>query len=98
MSELTIKTDYKWKNFLCGYELTEKEKKEFDWMNAEEIDTGSFLRYKKSVYGLNEFMVIPQDNPFKGKWSGYISNSYFSGILIEISKDAEQYRIGRFYN
>lgn len=27
MSELTITTDHKWKNFLYGYELTAKEKK-----------------------------------------------------------------------
>lgn len=43
MSEkLTIKTDNKWKNFLYGYELTAKEKKEFDYMSEEEIDCGNF--------------------------------------------------------
>ncbi len=98
MSELTIKTDYKWKNFLYGYELTEKEKTEFDWMNAEELDTGNFFRYHKRVYSVNEFMNLGKESPFPKPWHGYHGEGFFCGVLLEISEDGEQYRVGNYYS
>ena len=44
MSELTIKTNNQYRELLSWYDLTEKEKFEFDYDNAEE---SSFFRYKK---------------------------------------------------
>lgn len=87
---MKITTDHKWKQFIYGYELTPKERKEFDYMSDEEIDSPKFLRYKGWVYSINDF--ISTEN-FPG-WHGYKSDSYFSGVLIELSKDGESYRIG----
>lgn len=97
MSELKIITDHKWKNLLYGYELTDKEKKEFDWIDADEIDSHSFFRYRKNVYSITEFMSIHATRlTFDKPWNGYYSDSYFSGILIELSDDGEMYRVGLY--
>jgi hypothetical protein len=40
-------------------------------------------------------MNVPDTETFKG-WDGYSSDSAFSGVLIKISKDGEEYKIGTF--
>ena len=89
---MNITTDNKWKQFIYGYELTPKERKEFDYMTDEEIDSTNFLRYRKWVYSINDFM---RSEHFDG-WHGYYSGSFFSGVLIELSNDGESYKIGRY--
>jgi hypothetical protein len=96
MSDLKIITDHKWKNFLYGYELTKWEQKDFDHLSQEEIDSGAFFRYRKQVYSLEGFMVIMgPENPLKS-WDGYQSDSYFSGVVLRVSKDGEQYQVGLY--
>ena len=34
---------------------------------------------------------------FMKGWDGYISDSFFSGVLIKISDDNEEYQIGTYY-
>lgn len=93
MNKLEIKTDRKWKNLLYFYELTEKEKKELDWI---EDDTASVFRYRGNVYALDEFMRIPDGAEDLKGWDGYRSDSYFSGIVVKISDDGEQYMAGTY--
>ena len=95
---IRIVSNNHWHNFLSGYELSETEKQEFDYV--EDIDSASFLRYRGNVYYLGEFMAnsnVPEFHPFL-KWHGHISDSYFSGVLIRCSSDCEQYQIARFYS
>ena len=94
---MNIKTDHKWKNFLYGYELTEKEKSEFDYLTTEQIDFGSFIRYKGRVYDTGEFMRVSDQMGGLLGWHGYSSDSFFSGVVIKVSDDGEQYMIGAYY-
>lgn len=64
---------------LYGYELTDKERQDFDYL--EDIDSHSFLKYKGAIYDVSEFMIV--DNDYLKGWDGYSSDSYFSGILIK---------------
>lgn len=41
-------------------------------------------------------MRIPHGSDFKG-WDGYASDSYFSGVLIKLSRDGEEYMVGTYY-
>lgn len=67
-----------------GYELSDKEKKEFDYIdNIDEKFTG--FRYKNNVYDLNEFERIEKNHPFFNVFDGYISDSFFSGIGIKLN-------------
>lgn len=65
-----------------GYELTSKEREEFDYLKEEELDDNTFFRYRGNTYGLNEFMRINNMPDFKD-WDGYSSDSFFSGIVVK---------------
>jgi hypothetical protein len=95
---MNIITDHKWKNFLYGYELTKKERKDFDYMTDDEIDCQSFVRYKKTVYSLNDFMRSDSEHPILSQWNGSCAHDSFSGVLIKVSNDCEQYMIATYLN
>jgi hypothetical protein len=99
---VTIKTDGKWKKLLYGYELPKKQRKEFDYLTDEEFDVQNFARYRGNYYDVSEFQIVPriesEDGPKFAKWDGYSQETYFSGVLIKLSSDGEQYKIGRFYS
>lgn len=99
MSEIRIITDNKWRTFLYGHELTEKERKEFDYIPADEIDEHTFFRYLGWCYDLAEFVRVgnmPNDNPLS-KWHGCIADTFFSGVVIRVSANCDQYQVGRYY-
>lgn len=94
----TIKTNNVPRNIIYGYELPAKYRKEFDYLKDEDYDSHCFFRYRDHVYDLDEFSrVIPQgstrwhpmecDDPDFTGWDGYLSDSFFSGILIRWAKD-----------
>lgn len=108
---VTIKSNNRWRNLLYGYELPAQWRKEFDWMEDEEYENALFVkvgvgegRKKNNVwyYALNEFMRVPkihsEDGPAFAKWDGYMNDTYFSGVLVKVSSDGEQYKIGTFYS
>jgi len=97
--DLTIRTDHKWKEFDYGIaeRMTEKQRKEFDYMKEEDFHSATFIRYKDWIYELGDFERIP-NGMFPRPWNGYLSETFFSGILIEISDDRERYRIGMYFS
>jgi hypothetical protein len=70
------------------WELTEKEKKEFDYINNPDDNFLGF-RYKENVYDLGDCMRIDDNSPFKGLADGYYSDSFFSGILVKLTEDSD---------
>lgn len=95
--ELTIVTNRQWRTFMYGYELPAKWRKEYDYLSDEEYDTMSFCSYRGWLYSVDSFMRIPS-GMFPKPWNGYLSDTFFSGVVIEISDDGEMYRIGRYYS
>jgi hypothetical protein len=103
MSDITIKTNSIPRHILDGHEMTDKERKEFDYVDWDTIDTGhdsaSFFRYKGHTYDLGEFMTtdpLPEFSPLR-KWDGYLNDSFFSGIVIRWCEDHESVIVGTFY-
>ena len=88
---MKIITNNHWRTFLYGYELTDKERAEFDWIDPEEFDCHSFFRYRGWVYSLSEFM--PAGFLQDATWDGYKGDSFFSGVAIKLSDDGEQYKV-----
>jgi len=88
---MKIYTNHHWRKLLYFYELTDKEKRELDWI---EDDTASVFRYRGNVYALDEFMRIDKtaSKEFQD-WHGYSSDSYFSGVLVKLSEDGEEYQV-----
>lgn len=102
MSSFTIRTNNVPRDVINDYELPEKEQKEFDYLDWDKIKEGSesatFFRFRGQLYDLSQFCrVIPSgaksshpcdcDNPAFAGWDGYLSDSFFSGMLIRWAKD-----------
>ena len=88
------------RNLKYGYEMPENLRADFDYIEADEFDGHDFVEYKGNWYDCSEFMRIENNEEIAG-WDGYVSDSYFSGILIRYSGkpyDYDQVIMGRFYS
>jgi len=92
---MRIITNHHYRDIEYGFELTEKEKKEFDYYNEEELTSASFFRYRGEVYDMGEFMIVPNTEEFKG-WDGYRGDSFFSGIVVKYSECNEGVKVGLY--
>lgn len=90
-SAVHVRTDKKWKPFVYGQDVPKKVLKDFDHLDDESSHDG-FFRYLGRWYHTSDFMVAPSDLP----WDGYHSDSFFSGVVMKISKDGESYQVGTF--
>lgn len=103
---LTIKTNNVPRPILNAWDLTEKEKAEFDYIEFGEDCFNQFFRYKGEVYDLGEFVRIEEyakrSNPWTHttddkdllKWQGIQTDTYFSGIVIKYTDDYESVIVG----
>ena len=85
---MKIACNNKPRRFIYGYELSEKERADFDYLNPEELDMRDFVRYKGHLYDTGEFMRVTAGvaNCQREGWEkfdGYFSDSFFSGVLIK---------------
>ena len=88
---MKIRTDGKWHNFKYRYEVPARVlKSEFDWLDEEDGSDG-FIYYKGSWYHLSMF-----ERGGPAGWDGHHGDSYFSGVLIKVSRDGEQYKIATY--
>lgn len=98
----TIKTNNVPRYTIDAYQLTEKERQEFDYIDWQAIDEGSnsatFFRYKGMLYDLGEFMRVENNESLKG-WDGYSSDSAFSGVMIKwADSDCESVIVATYYS
>src|SRR5690554_4297524 len=89
------------RHVIYGYELSEKERIEFDYLTDEELCTREFFKYKDEIYDLNEFMRITDtmmlhDNKLK-EWHAYMAYSYFSGVVVKYIVQDESVIVGSFF-
>lgn len=99
---MKIITNNKPRHIIYGFELSDKEKEQFDYL--DNIDECSFFRYKGEIYGLGEFMRIDKviaphpQRPGWENWQGYSSDSYFSGVLVRYTSDNESVIVGCYFS
>lgn len=95
-----IITNNKPRHIIYGYELTDKQAAEFDYLDADELQQHSFFIYKGDVYDLGEFMRVTDTmancHGF-GDWDGFYSDSFFSGVLIKYAEGMESIIVARYY-
>lgn len=87
------------RNVIYGFDLTEKQREEFDYL--DDVESGQFFAYKGQIYDLGEFMHVdanrePCLSPLSG-WSGYASESFFSGMVVKYVDDFERVIVGTYY-
>ena len=82
---LEIVTNNVPREVITGFELTDEERSEFDYISQDDLPGREFVRYKGQVYDLDEFTRCTLngfDQDAWNKWDGYFSDSAFSGILV----------------
>jgi len=78
------------RDVLYGFELTARERAEFDYYSTEEeFNSAEFFRYKGEVYDLGEFEVATIPG-----WDGQQVDSFFSAIVIRYTDDYERVVVG----
>lgn len=109
---MKITTNHHPRPIIEAHELSSEERAEFDYLDWAAIESGSgsasFIRYQGTLYDLGEFCRIirpdaPRRHPmecsesaFQG-WDGYVSESYFSGLLIRWEdRHFERVIVGRY--
>jgi hypothetical protein len=80
--KITVKTNYVPRDVLYGWDLTEAERAQFDFVDWDRVEAGSdsaeFFRFKGDLYYLES-----EGTPaFAPGWDAYLSDSFFSGILF----------------
>jgi hypothetical protein len=105
---MTIRTNNVPRHIVESWELTEKEKSEFDYIEFNEDCCSQFFRYKGQVYDINEFVRIEEyakrSNPWTYttddrellKWQGIQTASYFSAVVIRYTSDNESVIVGTY--
>lgn len=111
MDEVKIITNNVPRDIVNAWELTESERTEFDFIDWSEVESGNaspeFFRYKGELYYLES-----EGRPaFAPGWHGYLSESFFSGIVYrfpldecnpadrygDANYDYERIVVGRYY-
>ena len=101
---LTIRTNNVPRDLVYSFELSEEEKKDFNYYNAEELDNATFFRYRGQVYDLANFICIDDMRGIReivsgfSKWDGAAGDSYFSGTLVRLVEDEERIVVGSYYS
>ena len=96
---MKIISNHNWRYFIYRYEIPETIiNNEFDYLDNDEMD--GFIYYKGRYYHLSEFEIIHNDSLLNIQmgWNGFKPDSFFSGIVIGLSNDCEQYKIGTLIN
>lgn len=99
---IKVKTNNVPRPIIWGFELTEKEAAEFDYLEGDRLNEAQFIRYQGRLYDLGEFMYIDtrrESLPAEFKdWHGYQSDSFFSGVLVRYSQDYEAAVVATYYS
>jgi hypothetical protein len=90
---LTIKTNNVPRDVLYWFDLSDKERKDFDYIKDDESPT--FFRYRGNVYDLGEFMR--HAFPDLSGWDGYSPDSYFSGVVVRFVDDYDRVVCGTYF-
>lgn len=99
-----VSSDNRWKDFVYGVDVPKRVlQSEFDYLDDAENETG-FFKYKNTWYHTSQFIRTAGGGAAGGGapelqaagWDGIASDSYSTGVVIKLSDDGEQYKVG-FY-
>lgn len=84
-----IKTNHQFRELVLGWDVifTPEENEQFDYLTCPERDASYFFRYKGFLYCTDQFMR-------GGPWDAFLSESANTAILIQLSEDGEQVKVG----
>lgn len=97
--DLKIITNNVPRDLIEYHELTPEEQTQFDYIDPTTEYYYFFFRYKGELYDVGDCEVADfayANHPFKD-WSGYFSETFFSGVLFRFERHMESVVVGRYY-
>jgi len=83
---IKIITNNRQRPLVYGYELTENEKSDFDYM--EDLEHEVFVRYQGMTFAISEFMQLSDGSEeAKQGWHGVYGMNAFCGVLVKLVDD-----------
>ena len=82
---MKIITNNHYRPVLSWRDLTTKEQNELK-DSYDTVQESSFVRYRKRIYDLNEFMRVQLGTAFNSvveEWDGYHSDTFFSAVVVK---------------
>jgi hypothetical protein len=108
MTGLQVVTNHVPRDVIDAYQLTPKEREEFDYLDWSAIEEGSesasFFRYRGQLYDLGEFSSdygITRGSGLPAalsKWDGYQSESFFHAIVVRYVDNCERVIVGMVFS
>jgi hypothetical protein len=95
---MRVKTNYTPRHVIYGFELSDKERAEFDYLTEDEIVDRQFVRYRGVTYDLGDFQIttgLPADSPLR-QWHGFQADSFYSGVVVRYAHSCESVICGTF--
>ena len=104
MGVVEITTNNTPRDVIQAWELSDSERESFDHIDwhkiavGEESDPG-FLRYKGTLYSLDDFTTTAGLDGTLDMWDGYVNWTYFSGIVVRFvpGTEMDQIIVGRYF-
>jgi hypothetical protein len=99
-TEITITTNRRWRNLTYRSDVPAKVLADQFAHLGEDDGFDGFFQYRGYWYHTSDFSWIqpsarPEETPLAG-WDGYHGDSFYSGVVIRLSKDGEQYMVGTY--
>lgn len=97
VGDLLVRSDNRWKDFVYGADVPQRVlKSDFDWVDDAEVSDG-FFKHQGTWYHLSQFERVPPGSGLKeAGWDGYHPNSFSTGVVVKVSSDGEQYKVGSY--
>ena len=100
---MKIYSNYQPRPLLDWSELTPEQQSEYDYLLDNDGISTMFFKYKGDIYCLDDFSWVSLSSlTQQGKpripnfWDGYMSDTFFSGVLIKYHHD-EEIIVGRYF-
>jgi hypothetical protein len=103
-SQVRVITNHVPRDVVDAWQLTPAERQNFHYLDWQAIEAGSdsasFFRYKGEIYDLSEFSADYGITRGAGlpdclsAWDGYLSESFFSAVVVRYVDDCERVVVG----
>jgi hypothetical protein len=100
---LTIQTNHQPRGlkYLSDFNSADQQqiRSQYDWMDKYDLECNyGFFKYRGCFYHLQDFLrVVNMSTDSLIGWDGYLSDSFFSGVVIKlVDNDCDSVIIGRF--
>lgn len=94
---VTVKTNRQWRDLVYRSAVPAKVlADQFDHLSDDDAPDGFFC-YRKYWYHTSDFMRVDGIAEL-AEWHGYAGDSYFSGVVVKLSSDGDQYQVGTYFS